>query len=169
MISAHVFSPELEIYVGSGHDHPGEQQNDCNSSDGGLLDWCGRPGWRKPLILVLMLVRMPVSTGCIATHGHEAVLLRTGRADFPHPALRLASPRGTRNKSLAASVIARRDFLLRLTTQLAKPKITPSDIIAQNGSSVGFMARMSRPIMSRLMVGAIAAIIALMLISSGNE
>jgi hypothetical protein len=33
---------------------------------------------------------------------------RTGRADFRHPALRLASPQGTRRRSLAASVFCGR-------------------------------------------------------------
>jgi hypothetical protein len=44
---------------------------------------------------------------------------RTGRADFPHPALRLASPRGTRKRLLTASVIGAACFFLRLAIQLS--------------------------------------------------
>src|SRR3954466_4220757 len=44
---------------------------------------------------------------------------RTGRADFRHPALRLASPQGTRRRSLAASVFCGK-FPLRLSTQQSR-------------------------------------------------
>lgn len=49
----------------------------------------------------------------------------------------------------------------------ANPTMTPSDITPQKSSSVGSMARMSRPIISRLITGAMPAIIAFMLMNSG--
>jgi hypothetical protein len=44
---------------------------------------------------------------------------RTGRADFRHPALRLASQQGTRNNSRIASVRCTVCFFLRLAIQLS--------------------------------------------------
>ena len=51
----------------------------------------------------------------------------------------------------------------------AKPTMTPSDITPQKRSSVGTIARMSRPIMRKLITGAMPAIIAFMLMSSGRN
>ena len=50
-----------------------------------------------------------------------------------------------------------------------KPTMTPSDMTPQKSSSAGSMARMSRPIIRKLMTGAMPAIIAFMLISSGTN
>ena len=47
-----------------------------------------------------------------------------------------------------------------------KPAITPSDITPQNRSSVGSIARMSRPIIRKLMTGAMPAIMKFMLMNS---
>ena len=47
--------------------------------------------------------------------------------------------------------------------------ITPSDITPQNISSVGSIARMSRPIIRKLMTGAIPAIMKFMLMNSGMK
>src|SRR6516162_10634498 len=56
---------------------------------------------------------MPIAPFSIPAH-------RTGRADFRHPALRLASPRGARRRSPTASVVSTiGSFLLRLTIQLS--------------------------------------------------
>jgi len=64
-------------------------------------------------------------------------------------------------------------FIFRDTIQTftgyatAKPTATPSDITPQKTSSVGSIARMSRPIMSSAITGAMPAIIAFMLMNSG--
>ena len=50
-----------------------------------------------------------------------------------------------------------------------KPAITPSDITPQNSSSVGSIARMSRPIIRKLKTGAMPAIMKFMLINSGSS
>ena len=50
-----------------------------------------------------------------------------------------------------------------------KPAITPSDITPQNKSSVGSIARMSRPIIRKLMTGAMPAIMKFMLMNSGTK
>ncbi len=52
---------------------------------------------------------------------------------------------------------------------VVKPTMTPSDITPQKTSSSGSIARMSRPIISRLIVGAMPAIIAFMLMNSGMK
>ena len=50
-----------------------------------------------------------------------------------------------------------------------KPAITPSDMTPQNRNSVGTIARMSRPIIRKLMTGAIPAIMKFMLMNSGRN
>ncbi len=52
---------------------------------------------------------------------------------------------------------------------VAKPTITPTDITPQKASSSGSIARMSRPIIRKVMVGAMPAIIAFMLMNSGMK
>jgi hypothetical protein len=47
--------------------------------------------------------------------------------------------------------------------------MTPRDITPQNKSSVGTIARMSRPIMRKLMTGAMPAIMKFMLMNSGRK
>ena len=47
--------------------------------------------------------------------------------------------------------------------------MTPSDITPQKMSSVSSIARMSRPIINKLITGAIPAIIAFMLTNSGRK
>ena len=52
---------------------------------------------------------------------------------------------------------------------VVKPAITPSDMTPQKSSSVGTIARMSRPIIRKLMVGAMPAIMKFMLMNSGMK
>jgi len=59
------------------------------------------------------------SLGPVANAPFPIPAHRTGRADFRHPALRLASPQGTRRRSLAASVFCGK-FPLRLSTQQSR-------------------------------------------------
>ena len=50
-----------------------------------------------------------------------------------------------------------------------KPTMTPSDTTPQKSSCSGSIARMSRPIISRLIVGAMPAIMKFMLMNSGRK
>ena len=52
---------------------------------------------------------------------------------------------------------------------VANPTMTPSDITPQKTNSSGSMARMSRPIIRKLIVGAMPAIMAFMLMNSGMK
>ena len=52
---------------------------------------------------------------------------------------------------------------------VTKPAITPIDITPQNMSSVGTMARMSWPIIRKVMTGAMPAIMKFMLMNSGKK
>ena len=47
--------------------------------------------------------------------------------------------------------------------------MTPNDITPQNNSSAGVIARMSRPIIKKLITGAMPAIMKFMLMNSGMK
>ena len=75
----------------------------------------------------------------------------------------------------AALTLIRPCFMFRETIQtltgyaVVKPTITPSDMTAQKSGSVGCMARMSRPIISRAIVGNIPAAIMFIESHSGTK